>query len=181
MGCYDSFLDKNEKLGFCRQAMQKGDKVCVVPVASSSDQSIRPGELRACASSLLCPRELCARRALRGRSGFSTSCLQSEMILPHMPAQPDSYSLRHMFMHLLRSQLASSARAKTDVIRTTAVDTKRKTQRIQNVPCKAETSHRALRDASRHPLARKLNYNECCSVSRSATNSFSAQSTFPRI
>jgi len=55
------------------------------------------------------PRELGERRALRVRSGFGTSCLQSEMILPHMLVQPDSYSLRHTFMHSRKSQLASRA------------------------------------------------------------------------
>jgi hypothetical protein len=89
--------------------MQKGDSACAVSIVSSSGQSMRTRELRACASSFMLPCELDAPRALRVRSGFSTSCLQSEMILPHMPAQPDSYSLRHMLMHLRKSQLAANA------------------------------------------------------------------------
>jgi hypothetical protein len=48
---------------------------------------------------LMLSRELNDRRALRIAAGFGTNCLQSEMILPHMPVQPGSYSLRHMFMH----------------------------------------------------------------------------------
>jgi hypothetical protein len=55
------------------------------------------------------PRALYERRALRVRSGFGTSCLQREMILPHMLAQPCSYSPWHMFMHSRKSQLASRA------------------------------------------------------------------------
>lgn len=76
---HDDNLDKNEKLRLCRQAMQKGDKVCVVPVASSSDQSIGP-ESSGPAHQVWCSRELYARRALRVCSGFSISCLQREII-----------------------------------------------------------------------------------------------------
>jgi hypothetical protein len=70
--------------------MQKGDNAYGVQIASSFDQSMYPSELRARASSLMSPRALYERRALRTRSGFGTSCLQSEMILPHMPVQPGS-------------------------------------------------------------------------------------------
>ena len=69
--------------------MQKCDNICAVLIASSFDQSIRSWELRACASGSMFPRGMTECRALRVRSGFCTSCLQSEMILPHMPAQPE--------------------------------------------------------------------------------------------
>ena len=61
---------------------------------------------------------------MRARSGFSTSLLQSEMILPHMLVQPDSYSLRHMFMHLFKSQLASTPWAEVTATKTVAAKTK---------------------------------------------------------
>jgi len=89
--------------------MQNCDSVWAALTASSSDQSIRPRELRVRASGSMLPRELIERRGLAVRSGFGTSCLQSEMILPHMLVQPDSFSLRHMFMHSRKSQLASRA------------------------------------------------------------------------
>jgi hypothetical protein len=104
--------DDQRKLGRLRRALGQKRKNQILPASDakmrqclrrrlipSSDQLMRPGELRACASTLMLSRELNERRALRVRSGFGTSCLQSEMILPHMLAQPGSYSLRHMFMH----------------------------------------------------------------------------------
>jgi hypothetical protein len=79
-------------------------------------------------------RGLNERRALRVRSGFGTSCLQSEMILPHMPVQPDSYSLRHTFMHVLKSQLASSPWAEVAATKIAAANTKKQTRRMRKLP-----------------------------------------------
>jgi hypothetical protein len=73
------------------------------------------------------PRALDERRAPRVRSGFGTSCLQSEMILSHMLVQPCSYSPWHMFMHSRKSQLASIARAEDAVMKRAIARTKRRT------------------------------------------------------
>jgi hypothetical protein len=75
--------------------------------------------------------ELLERRALRNCSGFTTNCLQSEMILPHMPAQPDSLSLRHMVMHLRKSQLASNAWAELTAMKSTVTKTKKQPRRMR--------------------------------------------------
>jgi hypothetical protein len=105
LGGHDDRLDRSEKVKCATVTMQ---------ICDTSDSgccySIRPRNLCAQASRSIGSRGgLLERRVLRFRSGFSTSCLQSEMILPHMPVQPDSYSLRHMIMHLRKSQLASNA------------------------------------------------------------------------
>jgi hypothetical protein len=73
------------------------------------------------------PRALYERGALRVRSGFGTSCLQSEIILPHIVVQPFSYSPWHMFMHSRKSQLASIARAAGAAMKNVIARTKRQT------------------------------------------------------
>ena len=117
---------------------RKGDNVCVVLNRSSFDQSTRPGELRACASS----RGLYAGRVPGVRSGFGTSCLQSEMILPHISAQPDSYSLRHMVMHLPKSQLASTPWAEVAATKTVAAKARGKTRRMRSPALRRDASSR---------------------------------------
>jgi len=93
--------------------------------------------------------ELCTRRSLLVRAGFTNSCLQSEMIRLHMPVQPDSYSPRHMFKHLLKSQLTSTPRADVATMKIVTAKTKRRTRRMQKVPRYSVTSSRiACRVAS---------------------------------
>jgi hypothetical protein len=55
------------------------------------------------------------------------SCLQSEMMRPHMPVHPASYSLRHIFMHLRKSQLASTPRAELTVMKSAPAKAKKQT------------------------------------------------------
>jgi len=56
------------------------------------------------------------------------------MIRPHISAQPESYSLLHMRMHLPKSQLASTPWAEVTAMKTVAAKTKGKTRRMRKVP-----------------------------------------------